>query len=579
MSSQEAATVAEDAADGEEVMVADEGAGDPADPQRPKSQVRRFLSGALTAMAFLFVLFALVSPDDLAKLGPGSFARIPLEGLLGLVLVLLLPVRWGRVAAALAGLGLGLLMVIKLIDTGSFAVLGRPWNLVLDWVFLGDGLEFVTTSAGHAGAVGVVIGVVLLAAIVPVLMTLSAIRLTKFAVRNSRAATGTVAVLGVLWLAASLLSLHIVPGRPLAARSAMALTLNKAHRIKVSLHDHQVFAKEAKIDAFRNTPSNQMLTGLKGKDVVLAFIESYGRSAVEDPRMAPAVDAVLDSGTSKLKAAGYASRSGFLTSPTAGGGSVLAHATLLSGLWIDNRQRYKSLTTSDRFTLNQAFQRANWRSVAVVPGITQTWPEGGYFGYDKIYAEKDLGYQGPKFGWATMTDQYVMSAFEKNEHAKAHAPIMAEIPLVSSHIPWAPIPSMIDWDAIGDGSIFTPMQAAGKKPSDVWPDADRIRTEYRRSIEYTLNTLISYVQKYGDDNLVMVFLGDHQPVQLVTDDDSDRDVPITIVAKDPAVLDQISSWGWTDGLRPDPKAPVWKMSDFRDRFLTAFGSTPTPNQP
>ena len=39
----------------------------------------------------------------------------------------------------------------------------------------------------------------------------------------------------------------------------------------------------------------------------------------------------------------------------------------------------------------------------------------------------------------------------------------------------------------------------------------RIRADYRRSIEYTLGTLISYVQTYGDDNLVLVFLGDHQP--------------------------------------------------------------------
>jgi hypothetical protein len=319
-----------------------------------------------------------------------------------------------------------------------------------------------------------------------------------------------------------------------------------------------------------------LLTGLRGKDVVLAFVESYGRSAVEDPRMATQVDAVLNAGTSSLKKAGYASRSGYLTSPTSGGGSVLAHATLLSGLWIDNRQRYKNLTTSNRLTLNQAFQRGAWRSVAVVPGVTQTWAEGNYFGYDKIYAEKDLGYRGPKFSWATMTDQYVLSAFEREEHSKPdHAPILAEIPLVSSHVPWAPIPSMIDWDAVGDGSVFGPMQAAGQSADDVWPDKTRIRAAYRQSIEYSLSTLISYVQKYGDDDLVMVFLGDHQPVELVTGKNPSKDVPITIVAKDPKVLDQIAGWGWTDGLKPAKDAPVWKMSDFRDKFLTAFGSTPS----
>jgi hypothetical protein len=47
-----------------------------------------------------------------------------------------------------------------------------------------------------------------------------------------------------------------------------------------------------------------------------------------------------------------------------------------------------------------------------------------------------------------------------------------------------------------------------------------------------------------------------------------------VVAHDPAVLDKISSWGWQDGLKPDPHAPVWRMDTFRDRFLTAFGSVP-----
>jgi hypothetical protein len=382
-------------------------------------------------------------------------------------------------------------------------------------------------------------------------------------------------VLGVAWVTSSVLAVHLVPGKPVAAKSAALLAANRAEQFRKSLHDHQVFAREAAVDQFRDTPGTKLLTGLRGKDVVLAFIESYGRSAVEDPAMAPAVDAVLDAGTTRLEAAGYSARSGFLTSPTAGGGSVLAHATLLSGLWINNRQRYKNLTTSNRLTLNRAFQRANWRSIAVVPGVTQTWPEGGYFGYDKIYAAKDLGYHGPKFSWATMTDQYVMSALERTEHSKpGHAPFLAEIPLVSSHLPWAPLPSLVDWDDVGDGSIFTPMAAAGQQPADLWPDATRVRAAYRQSIEYSLNTLISYVEKYGDDDLVLVFLGDHQPVALVTGKDASRDVPVTIVARDPNVLSQISGWGWTAGLKPAANAPVWPMNSFRDRFLTAFGSHP-----
>ncbi|GAA3436071.1 hypothetical protein [Kutzneria kofuensis] len=98
---------------------------------------------------------------------------------------------------------------------------------------------------------------------------------------------------------------------------------------------------------------------------------------------------------------------------------------------------------------------------------------------------------------------------------------------------------------------------------------------YGESIQYSLNTLISYLQNFGDDNTVMVFLGDHQPGTLVSGTDADHDVPISIVAKDPSVLNRVAGWGWTDGLKPSPHAPVWPMSSFRDRFLAAFGDQVT----
>jgi hypothetical protein len=297
------------------------------------------------------------------------------------------------------------------------------------------------------------------------------------------------------------------------------------------------------------------------------------------------VGALLADGTSRLRAAGFSSQSAFLTSPTAGGGSWLAHSTFMSGLWIKNQKRYDSVTSSDRMALTGAFQRAGaWRTVGIMPGVTRAWPEGQFYGLDSIYDSRYLGYKGPNFSWAPVPDQYSLSAFERLEHGKpGREPMMAEIILVSSHNPWAPIPKMIGWDEVGDGSVYDAINKAGKDPKEVWKDPKKVRTEYRRSIEYSLNSLISYVEKYGDDDTVLVFLGDHQPAPIVTGEDAGRDVPISIVAHDPAVMDQISGWGWQDGLKPGPKAPVWRMDTFRDRFLTAYGpqpgSSPSPPRP
>ena len=121
------------------------------------------------------------------------------------------------------------------------------------------------------------------------------------------------------------------------------------------------------------------------------------------------------------------------------------------------------------------------------------------------------------------------------------------------------------------------MSAANDPPEAILTrNPGRVRTDYRTSIEYSLSSLISYIETYGDDNLVVIFLGDHQPSPIVTGQGASRDVPISIVSRDRSVFDRISQWGWQQGLKPDAQAPVWRMDAFRDRFLTAFGPQSKP---
>ncbi|WP_344935272.1 sulfatase [Sphaerisporangium flaviroseum] len=523
-----------------------------------------------TVLACLLVLFTLIAPDEVSRLTPAAFVRIPVEGLLGVALVLILPARPRRVVATLAGVALGLLTIVKIVDVGFFTVLDRPFNPVFDWTFVGAAAEFVTESIGRAGAIGALVATAALAVAVLLLMTLSVLRLTSLVVRHNTTAGGAIAVLGIAWVVCTVLGAQLVPGMPVAAHA-----YDHSLQVRAALQDRKTFAAESAVDAFRDTPGEDLLTALRGKDVIVSFVESYGRDAVEDPEFAPQVGAVLDAGNRRLRAAGFAAQSAFLTSPTSGGGSWLAHSTLLSGLWVDNQQRYSTLLASDRLTLNGAFRRAKWRTVGVMPGNTRDWPEGAFFGYDRVYDARNLGYRGPRFNWGTMPDQYTLSSFERLERAKRdRAPVMAEMPLVSSHAPWVPTPRLIDWGDVGDGSVFGPMATAGDSPEAVWRDPARVRAAYRGSIEYSLNSLITYVETYGDDDLVLVFLGDHQPAPIITGQGADRDVPITIVARDRAVLDRISGWGWQDGLKPGPQAPIWRMDAFRDRFLTAFGPQP-----
>ena len=130
---------------------------------------------------------------------------------------------------------------------------------------------------------------------------------------------------------------------------------------------------------------------------------------------------------------------------------------------------------------------------------------------------------------------------------------------------------MVRWRDVGDGSVFDGMPGQLPSAGDIWPSPERVREAYGESIEYSLTALLSFITTYGDDDLVVVIVGDHQPASIVSGDDAGHDVPVSVVAADPAVLDRIAPWSWQPGLRPAPDAPVWRMDDFRDRFLAAFG--------
>ena len=123
--------------------------------------------------------------------------------------------------------------------------------------------------------------------------------------------------------------------------------------MQTGLRDRARFARTLRHDRYRFATGDRLLTGLRGKDVLLVFVESYGQSAVEGSSFSPGVDSVLDTGTKGLRAAGFSSRSGWLTSPTFGGISWLAHSTLQSGVWVNSPTRYDQLVGSTRFTLSQ----------------------------------------------------------------------------------------------------------------------------------------------------------------------------------------------------------------------------------
>ena len=525
---------------------------------------------AVTLLALGLVWFALVAPSRPGELGPVAFLRLPVEALVVAGLALLVPARAARLLAVVVGTLLGVLTLLKVLDLVAFAVLDRPFDVVTDRSLLGSGVGFVRDSLGTWAATAATVAAVVLAGALVACLPWAVRRLTTGVARHRRGGIRAVIALAAVWVVCAISGLHVAPGEPVAAADTGRFVADKVRATTAALRDREHFAGAIAADPFR-LPATGDLSGLRGKDVLVVFVESYGRVALDGPESGQ-VRALLDAATTRLGASGYAASSAFLTSPTFGGSSWLAHATLQSGLPVGHQGRYDQLLASDRTTLTSAFGRAGWRTVAVLPSNRGRWPEGeAFYGFDRVYDRTSLGYAGPKFGFSAIPDQYALSAFERLELAvRDRPPVMAEVDLTSSHGPWAPLPTTVDWTALGDGSVFHSVKADAVTATELWSDRADVPAAYRSSIVYSLTTLVSFVERYGDEDLVLVLLGDHQPSTIVSGSGANRDVPVTVVAHDPAVLDAIGGWGWREGLRPDALAPVWPMDAFRDRFLAAY---------
>ncbi len=300
------------------------------------------------------------------------------------------------------------------------------------------------------------------------------------------------------------------------------------------------------------------LAALAGRDVFLVFVESYGTAVLDDPRFRDQALPALEQFARSVGAAGYGMASSRLTSPVFGAGSEVAHGTLASGVKLDPFL-YRLVTESRREPLAGYFRAAGHRTVAVMPGIRQPWPESAYWGFERGYFAADLGYRGPSFGWFAIPDQYTLARLDEAELGPGHAPLFAEIVLVSSHTPFAPVPPYVaDWS---DSGRFASI-AAGDWPRIMRaPDWQHLEAPYLESIDYDLRTLAAWLGQLSGNGLVII-LGDHQPPGIANGATAPWTVPVHVLSRDPALLAPFVRQGYVAGAMPPAGRRLrgWKPS-------------------
>lgn len=540
----------------------------------PDERTVRLDRVALSAAIVVLVVLPLL-PGVLTTGSATGLVRIPVESIVILLVLAMVPWRMLRLLfAGLFGAFVGAAVLLAAIDLGYEAALGIHF-VPLDWAQLADAHGVLAASIGAAPASALFTAAVAAIAAVSALLAWAALRVDGLLRGHREQGRTALAAVAVGWIAVAALAPPLGVADPVAAAASTGSIGSAVSRAVSALETRALVARQLAADPFAGVPAADLLTALQDKDVVIVFIESYGRVALEGDDISRGVRDALRHGDDALARHGYAAQSAWLTSPTFGGASWLAHATLQSGVWIESQAVYDLVVRSDRLTLATAFERAGWHTVSDVPSNTQPWDAGtSFYGYDTLLDATNVGYRGPMFGYARIPDQYTLKHFADEQLADAQRPVMAEIDLVSSHTPWAPLPELVPWSQIGDGSVYDPQPARSETAGEVWQDPEDVRRFYGRSIEYSLGALVSFLENVDDPDLVVIALGDHQPAAIVSGEDAGRDVPVSIIAKDPAVFDAIADWHWPSGLRPAAEAPVWPMDAFRDRLLAAFTGEP-----
>jgi len=516
------------------------------------------------ALTSAFVLLRL--PGDAQQFTVDHWLRWPVELPVAVLALMIVPRRLvPMVGAVLAALVLTVLL-LRLGDLGARFAFGRAFSPLADLHLLLQGWSLASQSVGRVRAL-VVIGAV--TAVLAALFVMLAYGFTRARdlgpVARHRLGAGAAVLLSV---GLTLGALQRPGGPDFRVRADIGTELvERLDTLHRAVLDQRAFTAELGDDPVTVPPR---FAALGERDLIVLFVESYGRSFVDAPLFSARAHVALADLHRLATDGAMQVRSGWLDAPIRGGRSWLAHATFASGVSLSNQARFDRLLTSDRRSLPALLSDAGRDSVTVLPVVSTPWVEGAWYRVDRFIDGPALGYRGKGFGYVTMPDQYTLSAFQANVRAPALQPLAATIGLLGSHAPWGPLALPVPWDKVGDGSIFDGSHRTGRPIS--WTDPVPVREAYARSLELTLARVGEYLQRYGDDAVVIV-LGDHQPASIIAGWAPNAHVPVHVFANDERLLQRLPGDSFTDGTLPAPGSKALPMAAMR-ALLSSVYETP-----
>lgn len=538
------------------------------------SPTRKSTTLKLATLATIgLLIFLLLAPGHPDELHPGNWFRLPLDAPIIVGLLLLLRGIYFSTARVLIIIALLALSLLRLGDLISRTAFGRAFSPVAEWHLVSQGWTLTAESIGKAEALGLA-GAGLL-----ILMALAYLLYRGLGLLSQPEAAFRKQLLGACAITLTA-GIALITAQRTVDTGIQAVWVGgdelvaRYNYTRWAVQDQARFTELLKQDELAD--SNPRFAALQGRDVVILFVESYGRTFIDSPRFKEMAGKRLGEVEAEVTMAGLQVKSGWVNSPIRGGRSWLAHATVASGLPLTNQARFDRLITSEREPLAGLFKQAGWRTAVVLPVVKSDWVEGAWYQVDQFFDRDALGYQGEGFGFVTMPDQYTLSAFESKVRGTSPQPLMAHIGLLDSHAPWGPLPKRQAWDQVGDGSVFDGTQRYGERYS--WANPEPVRKAYGMSVDQNLKLVGEYLARFADDGLFIV-IGDHQPASVIDGWAPSAEVPIHIFSSHPELLARLPDSIFIDGMTPSPDADNLPMESLRELLATAFEQPIEQTQP
>ncbi len=500
----------------------------------------------------------------------------PSIDILILMAVTAVAISWGMPFHVLYHLPvIGLILFLRLFDLVDSLVpffLNRRFNLYIDAAYLPDLVHLLFKTAGPKVFFA---GLFLLATFL-ILVCLGlhkSLAVIHGFLRHPRGRRFFWGTAGILLLVMAGIN-NLTTGTAFT-RGAFGALRRVAEEVRfvlnIGAYRRQFLSEVPKTGLGANPP--RAIERLEGNDVYLFFIESYGQTVFGKPEHLDLFEPALRRFEKDMSAAGFAIVSNFVESPVYGGASWLAHATVVSGLHIDNQVRYQFLLTSPIGTAIEKFNTAGYRTVCVMPGTTRPWPEGAFFGYHQIYTQPTFGYRGPGFGWSAMPDQFVLDFIGRREIRNRRQSLFINIVLANSHAPFHVLPPYLaDWSLIGDGTVFRGIEPLTFPVT--WSDMTHAAEAYIAALIYDFKAIQGFLEQYVSGDALVILMGDHQPNVQITGPGRPWSVPVHVISRHRAFLQPFRRRGFSPGVFPSQPPPHDAMAHVLTNLLADFSPPP-----